>query len=734
MTPSPRPLPTSTGKSYPVAQKGLMAAPESDMVEGLEAPRDDDDAPVCCICHEAPRGVVLLACGHSILCVGCFNSLSSQPGDRAACPLCRAKLAPLALPMPSGEVAAFMPTKARLELLRPMLAGLLHGESNAPADAIVAAGAPSDERARCLATLAAFASYSGEQCWMAHANRFLLVACTVLADSPLDAEVQAAAIALVSVLSSVSCGEVDEETGQACMCTPQALCDKMEELSAFQLAVVQPLLGFAGGTGDASRKVVSAACTAAQIMLSRRNMVPKRSRKSLTALARTLVRPVLPTLSDGVLHADAADGDECEKTLEVALEVLWLLWKRNVRAAGTPEVAAAAARALDATAQRLFDRRSQEASATHAAMYCLSTLINDEPDREAAAACAHAAAESGASRPLLRYCLMRCSCICPNCAKVIAEVVMPLLKAVLATSPAALHAALDDETDLISTLSTVSVDFRSFNEVMTAVSGLAAAVMTPPSNDGHAEQRRAACARAANQFVKGSFLHHTIKHIAKCPTLIAVGSVTVNTPDGLHLSRAAHALLTLSALVQHHGDVFAQWLDVEEYFPYVVMECVVKPVHKLELKLPVPQQQFPPAMCHQLSKVRAAASTVLAALLQQEHTAEATVATAEYCAISLRVLQRPLSASDPICGCAGCAATAGDACINLVRFVLAGESFLLRQVCERGGVGDMMRAALAQPWQPALRRNAPTALALIMALLAAGCADGREEEENPEQP
>ena len=69
-----------------------MAVPESDMAEGFEAPRDND---VCCICHEAPRGVVLLACGHSILCVGCFSSLSAQQGDRAACPLCRAKLAPL---------------------------------------------------------------------------------------------------------------------------------------------------------------------------------------------------------------------------------------------------------------------------------------------------------------------------------------------------------------------------------------------------------------------------------------------------------------------------------------------------------------------------------------------------------------------------------------------------------------------------------------------------------------
>jgi hypothetical protein len=62
-------------------------------------------------------------------------------------------------------------------------------------------------------------------------------------------------------------------------------------------------------------------------------------------------------------------------------------------------------------------------------------------------------------------------------------------------------------------------------------------------------------------------------------------------------------------------------------------------------------------------------------------------------------------------------------------FALAGGPSTLRQVCESGAVGDIMSAALAQPWQPALRRNAPAALALMVALLAAGCADEQEAEE-----
>ena len=124
-------------------------------------------------------------------------------------------------------------------------------------------------------------------------------------------------------------------------------------------------------------------------------------------------------------------------------------------------------------------------------------------------------------------------------------------------------------------------------------------------------------------------------------------------------------------------------------------------------------------------RVHAATATVLSALLQREHTGEAAVATPEARDASLRALRRALAAH-PV---AGCTAAAGEACISLVRFALAGGPSTLRQVCDSGAVGDMMRAALAQPWQPALRRNAPAALALMVALLAAGCADEQEAEE-----
>ena len=490
-----------------------MAAPESDAAEAVEAPRDDE-APVCCICHEAPRGVVLLACGHSILCVGCFNSLSAQPGDRAACPLCRAKLAPLALPLPPGESPVFLSAETRLDLLRPVLERLLHGTSSAAAEVVVAAGAPSDERARCLATLEAFASHSNDQGWMALSNSFLCGACAALNDSPLNAEVQAAGISLLCAMLAVKCRAVDEDTGEACPCTPEDLCKELEAHSVFNLAVVQPLRGFFAGASACYYPVASVACIAAQIMLSRRDMVPPRSSQTLDALARTLTSSVLVVFS--YRAADASEEDEeCEITLLAALRVLLLLLARDVPAAGAPEAAGAATTAFRAAVQRLFDERSTNPAAAYAALKCLTMLICENPDRAAAAACAFAAAEQGVAQALLGMCLLRCSCVCPNCALCLATAVLPVLQAVCTSSPEALSFALDedeDEPSLVSTLSHVTAVFQRFNAVPAAVFRVVQAILTPPLDDGEDGSWRTECARAADALTSGCFIQNTITH------------------------------------------------------------------------------------------------------------------------------------------------------------------------------------------------------------------------------
>jgi hypothetical protein len=48
----------------------------------------DDD--ICLVCFEALRTVVLIPCGHLVLCEGCFNDiLSTKPPAERLCPMCR---------------------------------------------------------------------------------------------------------------------------------------------------------------------------------------------------------------------------------------------------------------------------------------------------------------------------------------------------------------------------------------------------------------------------------------------------------------------------------------------------------------------------------------------------------------------------------------------------------------------------------------------------------------------
>ena len=64
-----------------------------------------DDA-TCCVCHDAPRDTLLLACGHVCTCNACAVALVTPSLDRPAspsCPLCRAPLL--------GGIAAAMLTQ-----------------------------------------------------------------------------------------------------------------------------------------------------------------------------------------------------------------------------------------------------------------------------------------------------------------------------------------------------------------------------------------------------------------------------------------------------------------------------------------------------------------------------------------------------------------------------------------------------------------------------------------------
>ena len=83
-----------------------------------------DDA-TCCVCHDAPRDTVLLACGHVCTCHDCACSLIVPRAERHAspsCPLCRTPLlggmtAMLQVTLPDAAPAV-MALQDRLEAVR----------------------------------------------------------------------------------------------------------------------------------------------------------------------------------------------------------------------------------------------------------------------------------------------------------------------------------------------------------------------------------------------------------------------------------------------------------------------------------------------------------------------------------------------------------------------------------------------------------------------------------------
>ena len=46
-----------------------------------------EDDTLCCVCMDSPRGVVLIPCGHLVLCLRC-----AENGKITECPMCRQKI------------------------------------------------------------------------------------------------------------------------------------------------------------------------------------------------------------------------------------------------------------------------------------------------------------------------------------------------------------------------------------------------------------------------------------------------------------------------------------------------------------------------------------------------------------------------------------------------------------------------------------------------------------------
>ena len=88
------------------------------------------DAELCCVCHDAPRDTLLLACGHVCTCNACATALISPSFDRQtspSCPLCRAPLlgglaAIMKAPDLPHQVPAVMSLQERLDAVSTMAA------------------------------------------------------------------------------------------------------------------------------------------------------------------------------------------------------------------------------------------------------------------------------------------------------------------------------------------------------------------------------------------------------------------------------------------------------------------------------------------------------------------------------------------------------------------------------------------------------------------------------------
>jgi hypothetical protein len=91
-----------------------------------------------------------------------------------------------------------------------------------------------------------------------------------------------------------------------------------------------------------------------------------------------------------------------------------------------------------------------------------------------------------------------------------------------------------------------------------------------------------------------------------------------------------------------------------------------------------------------------------------------------------------------LCACGACDAARGAACGTAVQFALQHGVRGVRALTtppHEHAVAAMLAAAMEQPWQPAMRREAPRMLALLTAaaLCAAGSGSADEEEEEEEE-
>jgi hypothetical protein len=411
-------------------------------------------AEACVVCYAAPPAVLLLVCGHAVLCAACYAALAARA--EPSCPVCRAKLCALTVDLTANSVSAarFAPCAGATCLPpQPRLAVLLHLLYVNMASSDDSDDSDDDERddivAVALVTLCAFASHALEQRHAALEGGAMEAACAAMRAAPLRPRVRGVGCALLVHLTH---GAVEP-----------ALCVAVAR--AAPRAVALHALRCLALSGCDSRTPGAALQAVANLLHPAflRDTPRGWGRRDAAALARLARNVCLAAAADYRNDEDEEEEEEEDaQTLKEAALALGLLPRllSAVPEGAHVEVVSPAAAAL----ARMLRARSKflagcAASALHDA------IVNNPHAPHLRSAC-DAGARAALCAALLRedalQALLACaerfsSCDCEACTSLLLHKLLPTLSALSGSSLAALRAAM--RAGLMPFLEDISVDY-----------------------------------------------------------------------------------------------------------------------------------------------------------------------------------------------------------------------------------------------------------------------------------
>jgi hypothetical protein len=394
-----------------------------DEEEGFAAPPAGTPA-TCIVCYSAPPAMLLLVCGHMVLCADCCAVLCEQ--EQPVCPVCRTTISSPAgaIDVPRlfddpdlGQFMGFVPAEPRLDFLLDMcpLRESIQGGGEPPS-----AQEREEGKSRLLAvltTLTVFADASDEQQLVALAGGAMDVVC---------AEMRAAPVChLVQMIGSVALASLTAERAT----TRAEVREAIVRTRAGDL-LLHALRCLAGGGAATAMALAPAMQGLSNVTF---------------ALPRYLRRPQAAALAQQTCRwrasrASDADGHGFFQTASLALLTrLASSRNENTRAACVPGCVAEAVRTL----RSLADEGEHGSVGVGLALGLLHTVLVETKAHDAAARAAEcgAALQAGALPALLAWLGRLSACACQECVDCCAWL-LPTLQVLCGSSPETLRAAL----------------------------------------------------------------------------------------------------------------------------------------------------------------------------------------------------------------------------------------------------------------------------------------------------